>query len=186
MASAFTHAIFAAALGTVMTPERRSWIALGALCAVIPDADVLAFRFGIPYAHPLGHRGLSHSLAFAACWAAVLTWAGARRDRALPVMRVGAYLFMAMASHALLDALTNGGLGVAFFAPFSNDRYFFPWRPIQVSPISVRRFFSERGLAVLGSELAIVWVPALALAAIGAAWRRWAPSRRASDGRSSE
>jgi inner membrane protein len=101
-------------------------------------------------------------------------------------MRVGAYLFMAMASHALLDALTNGGLGVAFFAPFSNDRYFFPWRPIQVSPISVRRFFSERGLVVLGSELAIVWVPALALAAIGVAWRRWGPSRHASDGRSPE
>lgn len=33
--------------------------------------------------------------------------------------------------------LTDGGLGVAFFSPFDNKRYFLPWRPIRVSPISV-------------------------------------------------
>jgi inner membrane protein len=73
----------------------------------------------------------------------------------------------------LLDALTNGGLGVAFFAPFSGARFFFPSRPIEVSPISVPRFFSDRGLAALAIELVIVWVPAFAFAAIDAWWRRW-------------
>jgi inner membrane protein len=172
MASAFTHAIFAASLGSVMAPERKVLIALGALCAVLPDADVLAFAFGIPYAHMLGHRGLSHSLTFAATFATFLTWTMARRDGALPVMRVGSYLFLAVASHGVLDALTDGGLGVAFFAPFSGERYFFPWRPIAVSPISVRRFFSEWGLVVLASELVIVWVPAAALVGTGVLWRR--------------
>ena len=172
MASAFTHVVFSAALGSVMLPDRKRVIALGALGAVLPDADVIAFSFGIPYAHVLGHRGLSHSLAFAAFWAALLTFTLARRERALPLVRVASYLFLATASHGLLDALTDGGLGVAFFAPFSNDRYFLPWRPIAVSPISVRRFFSDRGLAVLASELVIVWAPALVLSAMGVLWRR--------------
>jgi hypothetical protein len=48
--------------------------------------------------------------------------------------------------------MTDGGLGVAFFAPFHNERYFFPWRPIAVSPIGMG-FFSERGLEVIISEL---------------------------------
>src|SRR5215831_7502105 len=45
-----------------------------------------------------------------------------------------AYLFLATASHGVLDAMTNGGLGVAFFSPFDTTRYFLPWRPIRVSP----------------------------------------------------
>jgi len=74
------------------------------------------------------------------------------------------YFFVATASHGFLDAMTNGGLGVAFFSPFDNTRYFLPWRPIVVSPISVNRFFSERGLAVLQSELLWIWIPAGLLA----------------------
>jgi inner membrane protein len=54
--------------------------------------------------------------------------------------------------------MTTGGLGVAFFSPFSNERYFLPWRPIRVSPLSAG-FFSARGLAVLASELKWVWLP---------------------------
>jgi inner membrane protein len=67
------------------------------------------------------------------------------------------------ASHGLLDALTNGGRGIAFFAPFSNHRFFFPWRPIQVSPIGVG-FFSARGLAVLQSELRWILLPSVIIA----------------------
>jgi inner membrane protein len=67
------------------------------------------------------------------------------------------------ASHGLLDALTDGGRGIAFFAPFSNHRYFFPWRPIQVSPIGTG-FFSSRGLLVLASESVWIWVPSAIIA----------------------
>jgi inner membrane protein len=76
------------------------------------------------------------------------------------------YVFLATASHGLLDAMTNGGLGVAFFSPFVNQRYFLPWRPILVSPISVTRFFSVRGYDVLRSELFWVWIPAFLLGAL--------------------
>jgi len=82
------------------------------------------------------------------------------------------YLFLATASHGPLDAMTDGGLGVAFFSPFNNDRYFFPWRPIRVSPIGLSRFFSERGLEVLASELLWIWLPAALLAALAWWWHR--------------
>lgn len=185
MASAFTHAFFAAALGTALVPQRRKLIAAGALSAVLPDADVVAFALDIPYSAMLGHRGLSHSLAFAAGWSALLTFAWARstprgsaRPNAEPSTRtIALYLFLATLSHGVLDALTNGGLGVAFFAPFASDRYFLPWRPIAVSPISLRGFFSERGLAILASELVIVWIPSIALAVVAFASRRWRSAR---------
>ena len=37
----------------------------GVVASVMPDLDVLAFRYGIPYASNFGHRGFSHSLLFA-------------------------------------------------------------------------------------------------------------------------
>lgn len=55
-------------------------------------------------------------------------------------------------SHPLLDSLTDGGLGVALFWPFSNERFFAPWRPIPVAPIGAG-MLSARGLHVLLVEL---------------------------------
>ncbi len=79
--------------------------------------------------------------------------------------RAGAWtcLFLATASHGVLDAFTNGGRGVAFGAPFNWSRHHFPVTPIEVSPISVRAFFSERGLEILMNEFLWIWLPALAL-----------------------
>jgi inner membrane protein len=81
------------------------------------------------------------------------------------------YLFLATASHGFLDAMTDGGLGVAFFSPFSNKRYFLPWTPIRVSPIGAGRFFSSRGLDVLRTEFLWIWLPAAVL--VMAAWILW-------------
>jgi hypothetical protein len=53
------------------------------------------------------------------------------------------FFFLATASHGLLDAMTDGGLGVAFFSPFDKHRYFFPWTPIRVSPIGLTRLFQR-------------------------------------------
>lgn len=160
MASAFTHAFFAAAMGGAYVRGRvpaRFWV-LSVLCAVLPDADVLAFEFGIPYGSMFGHRGLTHSLAFAALsgvFVAAVFFRDSPRKGALAL-----FFALATASHAALDMLTDGGLGVALFAPFSGRRYFFPFRPVEVSPIGVGAFFSEWGLAVIRSELLWVWLPA--------------------------
>jgi inner membrane protein len=171
MASVFSHAVAALGIGACFyragTPK-RVWVA-GAACSVIPDLDVIGFRFGIRYGDFWGHRGFTHSLVFAALLATAVTFIGFRRG--LPSfgrLPLWSYLFLATASHGFLDAMTDGGLGVAFFSPFGNQRYFFPWTPILVSPLGLGPFFSHRGLEVLQSELLWIWLPAAVL--LIAAW----------------
>lgn len=141
---------------------------IGAVCPVLPDLDVIGFGFGIRYGDFWGHRGFTHSLAFAALLAAVVLL-GFKRDLPTPSrLSLWTYLFLATASHGFLDAMTDGGLGVAFFSPFDNHRYFLPWTPIRVSPIGFRSFFTDYGLAVLESELLWIWLPSALLTA--SAW----------------
>src|SRR5882672_7048025 len=159
MPSALTHAFAATSIATLITPGHRKLVALAAVCSALPDEDVLAFGLGIPYEDMLGHRGLTHSIAFAAGLAGVATWIVTRGDRRdIPGARLALSLFLAIVSHDVLDALTDGGLGVAFFAPFSGERYFFPWRPIEVSPIGLG-FLSARGAMVIVNEIIWIWTP---------------------------
>ena len=76
--------------------------------------------------------------------------------------------------------MTSGGLGIAFFAPFSDTRYFLPWQPIVVSPLSIHGFFSRHGLVVMRSELGWVWLPAGLIFLIGLAVQRQSLSAKAS------
>ena len=135
----------------------------GAIVTILPDLDVAAFAMGIPYEHPLGHRGFTHSIVFAIIVAALVTWILRVPEHRRATL---VFLFLCAISHPVLDAMTDGGLGVAFFAPFHNQRYFFPWTPIRVSPIGAR-FFSARGLETLRSELAYVWAPCIIAAVAG-------------------
>jgi inner membrane protein len=167
MASAFTHAVVGIALGQAAKPVwRKQWRfwGLAIFCSVLPDVDVIGFHFGIRYGDLWGHRGMTHSLLFAAVTGLLFATLLARswRDRWLAAL----LLFVITASHGVLDALTNGGLGVAFLSPFNTSRYFFPWRPIHVSPLAAGRFFSERGLAILWTEITYVWLPALVTGAL--------------------
>ena len=174
MPSVFSHAIAAAAIGSVAVGGRSRAILwwLGAACAVVPDLDVISIAFGIPYRHMLGHRGLSHSLLFAAVLASLVTAIVRRAMPASPsAPTLWVFFFLATASHGFLDSMTNGGLGVAFFAPFSDTRYFMPWRPILVSPISLHVVFGYRGLRVMWSELGWVWLPATLVFLAGLALR---------------
>jgi inner membrane protein len=176
MASLVTHALVGAALGQAATGElqkRRSFWVLAVLAAVLPDFDVIGFAAGVPYGDLWGHRGMTHSLLFAIVVAAVFAlWL---QPPAKERWKVGGLLFVITASHGILDALTSGGLGVAFFSPFNRHRYFFPWRPIQVSPIGAGAFFSSRAIEVLRSEI-WVWGPALAVVLI-LPWVRQVRSR---------
>jgi inner membrane protein len=85
--------------------------------------------------------------------------------------------FAAVASHGVLDTFTDAGHGVGLFIPFDNGRYFAPWRPILTSPLSISRFLSERGLAILQNEACWVGVPALAFVATVSAARSILGSR---------
>jgi inner membrane protein len=170
MPSLLSHPAVPLALATALPREIISpgLIFLGVVCSTIPDLDVVSFRFGISYGHALGHRGLSHSVLFASLLAGGLTLLLPLEVQWMegPRLTVFAFLFLSALSHGVLDAMTSGGLGVAFFAPLDNTRYFFPWRPIRVSPISVSAFFSATGRRVLQSELQWVWLPAASFAAV--------------------
>lgn len=140
---------------------------VGGICGMLPDIDVAGFHFGVQYGNFWGHRGFTHSLIFAVLVSVFLVFVVLRHDNiGISRFSLGVYLFLATASHAVLDAMTNGGLGVAFFSPFNNTRYFFPWRPIRVSPISANRFFSAHGYAILQNELLWIWLPSAIFAVI--------------------
>ena len=124
--------------------------------AAVPDLDAL-FMGSIPYGDPLGHRGLTHSLFFATCVGLALAfvflkagWAG---DHSFWIL--AALFGLITASHGFFDAMTNGGLGIAFFAPFNNTRYFLPWRPIPVAPLSAHRLFTASGMRLILWEAAL-------------------------------
>ena len=67
MPTVLTHPAIPLALravtGGAVTSQRLLWVA--ALGSVLPDIDALGFFVGIPYGSLFGHRGLTHSLAFA-------------------------------------------------------------------------------------------------------------------------
>jgi inner membrane protein len=159
----------ALALGLGSDFISKRLLVAGAVGSVLPDIDVLAFTFGIPYEHEFGHRGMSHSFVFAAFVA--LVGAGAKQILKTTFVRAFFFLFIAIGSHGILDAFTNGGLGVALFWPWSETRFFAPFQPIRVSPISLSNFL-RHGAGVLFSELLWVWIPCILAGAVLAVYRR--------------
>jgi len=122
------------------------WSAL----SLLPDADVIAFKLGIPYHAPWGHRGATHSFVF--CLALAVVVAVLARVFRLPAWRTLVVAAVVLVSHPLLDTMTDGGLGCALNWPFENTRHFGPWNPIPVAPIG-KRFFSAHGLSIALTEL---------------------------------
>jgi len=163
MASIFGHAMAACALGTSFSKKNTTWKfwLLTIICSILPDADVISFRFGIAYESFWGHRGFSHSLLFSFLLGLLITiiFYNKKLKTSTGILLIF-YFTLCTASHGILDAMTTGGKGIAFLSPFDNSRYFFPWRPIKVSPIGIGNFFTSRGLNVITSELIWIFLPA--------------------------
>ncbi len=174
MPTIFSHAVFAAATGKSFLRQPASvrfWL-LTAACAMISDADVVTRSFGVERGTLFSHRGFTHSIVFALIFGALAALIAVRFLKIeLSYRRLFIFFALAVLSHPLLDMLTDGGSGVALFAPFSNERFFFPWRPVEVSPIGFA-FFSERGIDVIISEIIWLWFPAIALLTFTAIIRR--------------
>lgn len=161
-----SHALSAFAGGTLFGFKSWKILLLGMVCAMIPDADVLSFNLGIPYGSIYGHRGITHGIPFAALWGLLMTltfFFNRKKDW----WKIWLFLFLCTASHGVFDAMTTGGKGIAFFAPFSAERYFMPWRVIKVSPIGIERFFSEWGWQVIKSEFLWIGLPSLVMVVVG-------------------
>jgi len=167
MPTAISHAAVAVAAGIAFAPRdvpTHFW-SLSIVCSTIPDADVIAFSFGIPYGHFFGHRGFFHSPFFALLLSVFLVGLFFREIGIFSRQWFFYFIFFFLlsASHGVLDAFTNGGLGIALLSPFNNTRYFFPWTPIMVSPIGIQGFFSTWGLSVIKSEFLWIWLPSFLL-----------------------
>lgn len=170
MATIFSHPAvplaIGAGIGRAIIPPCLLWA--GVICSIIPDLDVVAFNLDIPYGHHFGHRGFTHSAVFAGLAGllavAAYRWLGCSKKTAF------LFIFASTLSHGVLDALSTGGFGIAFFWPYVG-RYFLPWQFIDVSPIGLS-FFSLRGLTVLKAELLWIWLPALIIATCGFFGRR--------------
>jgi inner membrane protein len=148
-----------------LAPSMGAW----ALLSMLPDADVMGFSFGIPYTSVWGHRGVTHSFAFALMVGTAAALA-ARRRRA-PALPTGILAALVVSSHGLLDTLTDGGRGIALLWPFTDRRYFAPWHPIPVSPIGLG-LLTRFGMRVALHEM-LLFAPVFAYAI----WPRRARNR---------
>jgi inner membrane protein len=165
MPSVIGHTILAVTAASLPKKESKQkfWVLL-IICIIsscIPDTDVIAFKFGIPYGHMFGHRGFSHSIFFGLIWGGFMTMLYSLLFGKVKYGWLFVLFSLVTISHGVLDAVTTGGKGIGFFIPFINERYFLPWRFITVSPLSLERFFSSWGLKVLGSELLYLGIPCL-------------------------
>ena len=180
MASVISHAAAGAAISIAFAPDGapgRYWpVAIAA--AVLPDVDSLLYYFRVSYYPTLSHRGFFHSPFLGLILSFLLMYLFFREEALFSGrwFRYFFIFFLAWVSHGFLDALTNGGRGVAFLSPFSSKRYFLPWTPIQVSPMRIKSFFSARGWAVFKNELVWIWLPGLALVLLSRVARLWKKS----------
>ncbi len=166
MPTVFSHSIAGWALSKVYPgiPYKPSLAIWAAICASIPDADVLGFRFGIPYGSMWGHRGFTHSLFFALLFGLLIAFIYTKGKGSL--IKYWLFFALATASHGLMDCFTTGGKGIALLAPFTDERFFPPreFRVVKVSPIGISNFISEWGWKVIQSEFFWIWIPCIILA----------------------
>lgn len=158
MASLFGHTVVGLTISKLIDNKNLKWLLLAAIFStVLPDFDVIGFKFGVNYNHPLGHRGFTHSISFAILWALTLMFTLGGKSKIIWFF----VIFLSTMSHGLLDAMTSGGEGVGFLIPFNNDRFFFSFRKILVSPLGIKNFFSSWGIKVLLSEFKYIILPCL-------------------------
>ena len=178
MPTSLGHALAGYAMGTAAAPDdaNRRFLVTCAFAGVLPDLDVaLALLPGSAYASLGGHRGITHSLAFAGALALLVVAVRYRAGARSPT-REWLALASALASHPLLDMLTSYGNGVALFAPFSWIFVRFPWHPIDPDTAArgATTTLGQLSFAV-GNEVLWVWLPALALVAAMRRLRRHHP-----------
>lgn len=159
-----THALLplAAAVAFARRPVPTTLLLVAAFAAAAPDLDGLASHiWRLPPGSIYTHRGAAHSL-FAALAAGLLAAAFHKRLNVRP-LTAGVVIAAAMASHGLLDMMTDSGRPVAYLWPLSSVRLFADWRPIHAGPVHMAHLFSQ-SLSRLWSDLWQLIVPMFAIA----------------------
>jgi inner membrane protein len=163
-----SHSVIAVSGSLGFWTAKNHWklMILSIFCSVFPDVDVIGYHwFYIPYHSFFGHRGFFHSPFFAAVLSLLIVTFFYRKEAPFTKRSwLFLYFFILTTSHGILDALTDGGQGIAMLSPFSKQRYFFPWTPLEVSPLSLQSFLSQRGFNVIRNELLWIWIPSFFIA----------------------
>lgn len=113
--------------------QRGAILGFAALAA-LPDIDLLIYLHDgqVHRTTAYAHRGFTHSLG-AALACGLVAWGVARAFRAEAALRVALFATLAVASHGIIDMLSDRGGGVAWLWPLSHARVLAPLRPIPVA-----------------------------------------------------
>jgi inner membrane protein len=161
-----THALLplAATLAFAKPPIPWRLVIVAAFASAAPDLDWLSTHlFHIAPGSIYAHRGATHSL-FVALSAGLLA-ALAHRRLAVRPLAAGVIVSGAMATHGLLDMMTDSVQPVAYLWPLSSIRLFADWRPFHSSEVHMVHLFAQTW-ARLWSELWQLIIPMFALAAV--------------------
>lgn len=159
----FGHLAVAALIARLATrPEdsrlrRIRRLAGASAWAVGPDLDLALRLVGVPRGNGLlSHRGASHAVILGPL--VTLALIGLDHDP-----RDSACFGAALASHGIIDMLSDTERGPAAAWPFSRDRFVFPWRPVPSIPLTERTRGFRRQLRGLVREL-VLFAPVAAIA----------------------
>ncbi len=159
-----THALVPLAGAVAFTRRSMPWrlVLVAMVAAAAPDLDAFVYPlWHLPTSSVYSHRGISHAL-FVALVAGLVA---ARWHKPLKVgpLVAGLGVGAAMASHGLLDMMTDYGQPVAYFWPLTSERYFAPWRPIHSGALEWGHWTAQLPPRLF-SELLQVVVPMFAIA----------------------
>ena len=162
----FTHALvpIAAMVAIARAPISGRLMTAAVGAAMAPDLDGLMHPlFGVARDSIYGHRGFSHSL-FLAIAVGALAAVFHRHLKARP-LTAAVVVAAAMASHGLLDMMTDSGAPVAYLWPLTSMRMFADWRPL---PGSAGQGSSFLGAVVgrIGPETIHVIIPLFVVAIV--------------------
>ena len=153
---ALLGAVYARTTGTKPIPAMVGFAAL----ALAPDLDL--FTMGMVEAESaLDHRVATHALptaALAGCLAGLTLASHSVR------VRTGALVFLALASHGVLDGLTRLGKGTVLLWPFDSVRRTFRWQPIP-GAARFQEYFGWGGIPIVAQEAAL-FLPVMAITAL--------------------
>jgi inner membrane protein len=168
MPTVYTHAMVGVSLAYIGLGRRKGWVywLSAALLPVIPDLDTLSVTSNNSI---WGHRGFTHSLAFAVGLGLAATMLAGWYLR-LGFWRSAALFSAIAASHALLDLFTTAGNGIALWWPMSDARAG-PLGPIPVADLGFDWPNPMRSPAIR-KELLWVWLPLAAAVFVIMLWRR--------------
>ena len=148
MATFISHPVFGIGASYILSQSQnqedsKRFILLSMMCQWLPDIDTFAYLFRIDEQHPLGHRGIAHSgvFALALAWAVMARFYRPLKSNRLRWWGYYIWFFLMTISHGLFDALVDSSLGIAFFWPYTSERFLFAWRPLMDVPIRFAEFF---------------------------------------------